>query len=131
MSSAPPEIPIAKKTYLSASSDDNSSDEEEAVLNAGKTVDIQSNGTANEKKPEIKIGSKVFTLNTLFLGKSMASDNINMHYSDKNDQNEVACYVGIHQWHENYFGVGLAVEIKGRYTQQVCHFLRNTYIFYV
>ena len=62
MSSAPPEIPIAKKTYLSASSDDNSSDEEEVVLNAGKTVDIQSNGTANEKKPEIKIGSKVFTL---------------------------------------------------------------------
>ena len=54
MSSAPPEIPIAKKTYLSASSDDNSSDEEEAVLNAGKTVDIQSNGTANEKSQRLR-----------------------------------------------------------------------------
>ena len=65
MSSAPPEIPIAKKTYLSASSDDNSSDEEEAVLNAGKTVDIQSNGTANEKKQRLRSEVK-FSLLTPF-----------------------------------------------------------------
>ena len=56
MSSAPPEIPIAKKTYLPESSDDNSSDEEEVVLNAGKTVDIQSNGTANENFRQIVLG---------------------------------------------------------------------------